>query len=80
MISSCGCAEELELLVEPVLGEGLAERRDEPGRRREERADAVLARLEPERDGEMGLADAGRAEQQDVLAALDDSGRWRARG
>ena len=42
------------------------------GRRGEEHAVAVLDRLEAEPDGQVGLADAGRAEQDDVLAVLDE--------
>ena len=52
--------EELELLVEAVLGERLAEGGDEPGRGGEQRPVAQLAGLEAEGDREMGLADAGR--------------------
>jgi hypothetical protein len=34
---------------------------------------AGLDRLDPERDRQMGLADPGRAEQDDVLGALDET-------
>jgi hypothetical protein len=65
---------ELEALVEPVLGEGLAEGGDEARGRGEERAHALLAGLEPEGDGQMSLADARRAEEQDIITALDVPG------
>src|SRR5947208_588512 len=63
--------EELQTLVEPILAERLAERGDQPGRRREERADALRTRREPERDREVRLPHAGRTEQEGILRILD---------
>lgn len=70
--------EELELLLELSLGERGGQLGDHPSSRREEHAVAVLDRLQAEPDGEMCLSDAGRPEDQDVLAVLDEvAGRER---
>lgn len=45
------------------------------GSRGKEHVVAVLDRLQAEPDGEVGLADARRAEEHDVLAVLAESGR-----
>src|SRR5262249_54009052 len=47
---------ELELLLEPALGERLGERADHVRRGREQHAIAALDRLEAEPDGKMRLA------------------------
>ena len=61
-----------ELILEPSLAVRPGERRHE--RRRLDEQDRVAGqdRGPPERDGEMGLADAGRAEQQQRLAVGDE--------
>src|SRR5262249_19216791 len=63
--------EQFEPLVETVLRQGLAERGDQSGGRREERAIAEFARFEAERHGQVRLADPRCPEQQDVIATLD---------
>src|SRR5262249_7021303 len=63
--------EELQTLLKPIFAEGLAERRDEPGRRREEGPDALRARREAEGDGQVRLPDARGPEEQDIFCALD---------
>ena len=63
---------ELEPLLEPPLGVRLGERGDQVGRRGEEHAVAGLDGLEPEADRQVGLAHAGRAEHDDVVAVLDE--------
>ena len=62
-----GLGEQFEALLEAILEERLAERGNEAGRRREEGPVAELAGLEADRDGQMRLAHARRAEEQDVL-------------
>src|SRR5213594_1282521 len=63
---------ELEPLVEPILADRPAQRRDHARGGREEHAVAPLDRFEAEPDGEMGFADAGRPEQDDILPVLDE--------
>src|SRR5439155_9727661 len=63
---------ELELLLEPALGERLGQGADHAGGGGEQDAIAGLDGLEPQANGEVRLADAGRAEQHDVLAVLDE--------
>ena len=66
-----GLGQELQAFVPAILRQGLAEGGDLPRGRGEQRAVAVLTCFEPERDGQMGLADAGRTEQEDIVAPLD---------
>src|SRR6266487_596848 len=54
---------ELELLLEPALGERLGQRTDHAGGGREQHPVAGLDGLQAEPDGEVGFADAGRPEQ-----------------
>jgi hypothetical protein len=63
--------QDLEPLVETALGQRLAERGNEPRGGRKQDADAVLAGFEPEGDGQVRLADAGRTQQQDVVAGFE---------
>src|SRR5712691_3256666 len=63
---------QLEPLVQAPLGRGLGERGDQAGRRREEHAIPALDRLEAQPDGQVRLADAGRPEEDDILAVLDE--------
>ncbi len=66
---------DLEPLVEPVLADRPAQRRDHARGGREEHAVAPFDRFEAEPDGEMGFADAGRPEQDDILPVLDEVAR-----
>src|SRR5262249_9160737 len=63
---------ELEFVVEPPLPEGPGQRTDERGGRGEQHAVAVFDGLEAEPDREMRLAHAGRPEDDQVLAMLDE--------
>jgi hypothetical protein len=66
-----GLGVEAEALGELALGLGLGERRQERSGAGEERGVAGLDGGPAERDGEVGLADAGRAEDEDVLRLGD---------
>src|SRR2546426_181070 len=63
---------DLEPLLQAPLRGRFRERGDQPGRRREEHAIAVLDGLESEADGQVGLPDAGWTEEDDILAVLDE--------
>src|SRR5579872_7381547 len=65
-------AEAAQLGLEAPLAFCLAEAGDPLGRGRELDALAGEAGADPERDREMRLAGAGRAEQQDVVAAVEE--------
>jgi hypothetical protein len=58
---------ELELLVQPALGSCLGEGGDKSGGRGEKPRVAVLDGLEAQADGQVGLPDTGRAEDDEVL-------------
>jgi hypothetical protein len=62
--------QDLEALIESAFGERLAEGRNQAGGRGEEHADALFAGLQPERDGQVRLADTGRSEEQDIVATF----------
>ena len=64
--------EPVELVVEAALALGVGEQRDPFGRGAERDALAGEAGADPERDREVGLAGAGRAEQDDVLVAGEE--------
>ena len=66
MISSRGTVE-LELLLEPALGECPGEGGDHAGGGGEQHPVAALDGLETEPHREVGLADAGGSQQYDVL-------------
>jgi hypothetical protein len=72
MMSQARHRVDLEPVLEPALGGRLGERGYERGGRGEEYAIPVLDGLEPEADRQVGLADAGRTEQDDILAVLDE--------
>ena len=59
--------------VQTPLALGAGQHADQIGQRAEVDALAGLDRLDPERDGEMALAGAGRAEKVDDLAAGDEA-------
>src|SRR5438874_1876061 len=63
------------LLLEPTLRVRLGERGDERRRRREQHRVALADRGPAERDGEMGLADAGRPQEQERLAMRHPAAR-----
>src|SRR5262249_7974437 len=63
---------DLELVIQAAFGQRLRQGGDEDGGRGEQHAVAVLDGLEAEADGEMGFAHAGRAENHEVLAVLDE--------
>jgi hypothetical protein len=63
---------QLQLVVQPILRERPGERRDHGGRRGEQHAIALFDRFEPQPNRQMAFADAGRPEQHDVLAVLDE--------
>ena len=62
----------IELVVEAALALGVGEQRDPFGRGAERDAVAGEAGADPQRDREVGLAGAGRAEQDDVLFAGEE--------
>ena len=62
----------IELVVEAALALGVGEQRDPFGRGAERDAVAGEAGADPQRDREMRLAGAGRAEQDDVLFAGEE--------
>src|SRR5215831_10899609 len=68
-----GIGELLQGPVDPVLVAGPHQAPHQALEGEEEHRVAGLDRLDPERDGQMRLADAGRAEQDDVLGALDEA-------
>ncbi len=61
-----------ELVVEVALALGVGQERDPFGRGSERDAVSGEAGADPQRDREMGFAGAGRAEQDDVLAAGEE--------
>ena len=61
-----------ELVVEVAVALRVGQQRDPFGRGAKENAVAGQAGADAERDGEVGLAGAGRAEQDDVLAAGEE--------
>ena len=63
---------DLETILQPPLRGRLGEGRDQAGGGREEHAVAGLDRLEAETHGQVRLADARRAEHDDVFAMLDE--------
>ncbi len=65
--------EHLQSLGETSRGLRLFERSDEVGQGAEVDATAALGRVDGEADGEVGLADAGWAEEDDVFLALDEA-------
>ena len=67
-----GAAEEADPVAQPALALRLGERADEVGQGDEVDAAAGLDRLDAERDREVALAGAGRAEQVDHLVAVDE--------
>lgn len=64
-----------EPLLEPALAMGLGQLGDERRRRREQDRVAGDDGFPPDGDGQMGLADAGRAQEQDGLAIGDEAPR-----
>ena len=65
-------AEEADALVQPAFALGPGQRGDEVGQRGEVDALSGLDGLDAERGGEVALAGAGRAEEVDDLAAVDE--------
>ncbi len=65
-------AEAAELVVEPAGGVGVGEAVDPFGGGGERDAVAGLAGPDGQADGEVGLAGAGRAEEHDVVAGVDE--------
>src|SRR5207249_8166870 len=63
---------DLEALIEPVLADGPGQGGDHARGRGEEHTVAALDRFEAEPHGEVGFADAGRAEQDDIFPVLDE--------
>ncbi len=61
-----------EFVLELVLGQGLGQRGDHVGGGGEQHAVTVFDGLESQANGQVGLADARRAEDDDVLAMLDE--------
>ena len=68
-----GLGEEGELVGELAFGLGLGEGGEQRGRADEQDGVAGLDDGAAQRDGEMGLADARRTEQQDVVAGGDEA-------
>ena len=68
-----GLAVKLQPLLDPVFGIGLGQRGDERQGLSEDGPIAFAHRLDPQRDRLMRLPDAGRPEQNDVLAVGDES-------
>ncbi len=64
--------EAVELLVEAALALGVGEQRDPFGGGLERDALAGEAGADAERDRDVGLAGAGRTEQDDVLLAVEE--------
>jgi len=64
--------EAVELLVEAALALGVGEQRDPFGGGLERDALAGEAGADAERDRDVGLARAGRTEQDDVLLAVEE--------
>ena len=73
-----GLAVELQPLLDPVLGVGLGQRGDERHGLGEVGPVAFGDRLDAQGDRQMGLPDAGRAEEDDVLAVGDEPALRRA--
>lgn len=71
-------AERAEAAGELATDLRLFERRDEIGERRVVDAPSALRRGDGETDGEMRFADAGRAEKDDILPALNEGERVQA--
>src|SRR6266581_1404196 len=67
-----GLDEELEPFLETALGVGPGEGGDESGGGGERGAVTESTRLEPDADGEVGLADARGTEEQDVVGVGDE--------
>lgn len=63
-----GLGEPLHGVGQPVLGEGSGEATGHFQRRKEEEAVAEFGGDDAQRDGQVGFADAGRTEQEDVAA------------
>ena len=64
--------EDRELLLEAKVALGSEQALDERVRRGEQDAMAALDQLVPDRADEVGLAAAGQAEREDIVAALDE--------
>ena len=63
---------ELELLLQPILGEGLTKGGHHRSRRGEEDPVAVVDRLEPESHRQVRLAHPGWTKQHEILSQLDE--------
>ena len=67
-----GLAVELQTLLDPVLGIGLGQGRDQRHGLGEVRPVALCDRLDAQGHGQVGLPDARRAQKDDVLAVRDE--------
>lgn len=69
-ITELGLSQHLEPVLQSVFGERFAERREEAHGGRKQDAVTLLTGRDAQGHGEMRFADAGRAEEQRILALL----------